>query len=87
MTTTALVRPVFTEALQIPALVMARPLATTRQRNGVSDRMVLFARNGTPAQRKTVDSLTVLPTEVVPSTAVTGGLGVETALEPAEFEA
>ena len=87
MTTTALVRPVFTKVLQIPALVMARPLATTRQRNGVSDRMVLFARNGTLPHRKTVDSLTVWPTEVVPSTAMTGGVGVETGLEPAEFTA
>ena len=87
MTATALVPPVLTDALQIPALVIARPPRITRQRSGVSDRMVLIARNGTPAQRKTVDYFTVLPTEVVPSTAITGGDGVETALEPAEFAA
>jgi hypothetical protein len=87
MTTTALALPVFTEVLQVPAFVMARPFPTTRQRSGVRDRMVLIARNGTPAQRKTVDSFTVLPTEVVPSTAMTGVVGVEAALVPAEFAA
>jgi hypothetical protein len=49
--------------------------------------MVLLALNGTPAHRKTVDCFTVLPTDVVPSTATTGGVGAETALAPAEFAA